>query len=146
MSLVEQEFETGSHGNHPRVIASHLASFTSSNPVQHPEITQGTDLWQAAPLILIVHNCSYELLPSSRHWSSLFLKSSDRGFSICYAMIPSQAPILSVLALSLQHAWAQQLKDGLPAFMSYPGISKTCESALNTTVGCPAFLHRASSR
>ncbi|KAI0907579.1 hypothetical protein F4823DRAFT_602322 [Ustulina deusta] len=59
-------------------------------------------------------------------------------------MMCRNASLLVVVAASVQSAWAQQLADGLPAFMSYPGISKSCETALNTTVDCPAFLAKAS--
>ncbi|KAK3369408.1 hypothetical protein B0T24DRAFT_707942 [Lasiosphaeria ovina] len=56
-----------------------------------------------------------------------------------------RASLIAVVAASTHSVWAQQLKDGNPAFMSYPGISTGCETALNTTVNCPAFLAQASS-
>jgi len=61
-------------------------------------------------------------------------------------MICSKASLLAVFVTSIRSVWAQQLSDGLPAFMSYPGISTSCETALNTTVNCPAFLAKASSK
>ncbi|KAB5578705.1 hypothetical protein GE09DRAFT_1090733 [Coniochaeta sp. 2T2.1] len=60
-------------------------------------------------------------------------------------MICMRASLIAVVAVSTHSVWAQQLKDGHPAFMSYPGISTGCEKALNTTVNCPAFLAQASS-
>ncbi|RMX79389.1 hypothetical protein D0869_08345 [Hortaea werneckii] len=50
----------------------------------------------------------------------------------------------AVAASTVHLVQAQQLKDGHPAFMSYPGISNACETALNTTVDCPAFLQKVS--
>lgn len=51
---------------------------------------------------------------------------------------------LALSAGTLRLVWAQQLKDGFPAPMNYPGISESCERALNTTVDCPAFLQKVS--
>jgi hypothetical protein len=54
--------------------------------------------------------------------------------------------ILALAAIAAHAVQGQQIKDGHPAFMSYPGISNVCETALNTTVDCPAFLQRISVR
>ncbi|RMY22481.1 hypothetical protein D0866_11929 [Hortaea werneckii] len=51
---------------------------------------------------------------------------------------------IAVAASTVHLVQTQQLKDGHPAFMSYPGISHACETALNTTVDCPAFLQSVS--
>ncbi|XDG02515.1 hypothetical protein ABKA04_002130 [Annulohypoxylon sp. FPYF3050] len=61
-------------------------------------------------------------------------------------MLYPKASLLAVITVYDRSVLAQQLKDGLPAFMSYPGISTSCETALNTTVDCPAFLTKASEQ
>ncbi|KAI7559619.1 hypothetical protein KC343_g10058, partial [Hortaea werneckii] len=59
-------------------------------------------------------------------------------------MTCSRKLFIALAASTVHVVQAQQLKDGHPAFMSYPGISNACETALNTTVDCPAFLQRVS--
>ncbi|KAI7494236.1 hypothetical protein KC367_g8157 [Hortaea werneckii] len=59
-------------------------------------------------------------------------------------MTCSRKLFIAFAASTVHVVQAQQLKDGHPAFMSYPGISNACETALNTTVDCPAFLQRVS--
>ncbi len=56
-------------------------------------------------------------------------------------MMCPKAFLLVVVVVSVRSAWAQQL---MPAFLGYAGTSQSCETALNTTVDCPAFLVEAS--
>lgn len=66
---------------------------------------------------------------------------SDFAPAIVYfsEMICSRYVTTAILALSPLVAFAQQLSDAyIP--LSYPGLSTSCQDALNTSVSCPAFL------
>jgi len=49
------------------------------------------------------------------------------------------------VALLSASIWAQQLS-GAQMYMGYPGLSTSCEQALNTSVSCPIILSPLSAK
>jgi len=61
------------------------------------------------------------------------------------AIIEASSMYSTILLVSFGLTWAQQLSD-FQIYMGYPGLSSSCEQALNTSVSCPAFLSSVSVR
>ena len=72
---------------------------------------------------------------SSGRITAAFAKNSIMKVSSIFA---------TVVLVSSSLAWAQQLSDS-QAYIEYPGLSPSCEQALNTSVSCPIFLSQVSA-